>query len=179
MTRYRIEQDHALYFVTFSIVQWLPVLTSRESCDIVCRSLDFCHEHKHLRVNCYVIMPTHLHAILFDADFSSFRLRSTLADLRKYTGRRLVDHCAKHMPAWFIMTLQTSAGQDRKHQFWQSGTHPEAIYSETFWRQKMDYIHDNPCRKGLVKEPHHWRYSSAAYWLEGQMCDIRLTPVEW
>jgi REP element-mobilizing transposase RayT len=179
MTRYRIVQEHALYFVTFGIVQWLPVLTSRESCQIVSESFDFCHQHKHLRVNAYVIMPTHLHAILFDADFDTGRLQRTLADLRKYTGRQLVDYCAKHMPACFTTTLRASAGRDRLHRFWQSGIHPEAIYTEFFWRQKLDYLHDNPCRKGLVREPHHWRYSSAAHWLEGQKCDIRLTPIEW
>lgn len=179
MTRYRIEQDHALYFVTFSIVEWLPVLTSQESCQIVSESLDFCHERKHLRVNAYVIMPTHVHAILFDANFNSGRLLRTLADLRKYTGRQLTRYCATHMPACFITTLQASAGQDRKHRFWQSGIHPEAIYSEPFWRQKIDYLHDNPCRKGLVRNPQDWRFSSAAYWLTGQECNIRLTQVEW
>lgn len=29
----------------------------------------------------------------------------------------------------------------------------------------MDYIHDNPVRKGLVWEATAWRFSSAAYWL--------------
>lgn len=93
MTRYQIVQEHALYFVTFSVVEWLPVFVAEEPCRIVTDSLNFCHKHKHLRVNAYVIMPTHLHAILFDEDFDANRLQQTLTDLRKYTGRQLTDHC--------------------------------------------------------------------------------------
>lgn len=28
-------------------------------------------------------------------------------------------------------------------------------------RQKLDYIHQNPLRRGYVDQPEHWRYSSA------------------
>jgi putative transposase len=55
----------------------------------VTESLSFCHGAKELRVNAYVIMPTHLHMIVFDAEWDSERLRRTLADLRKFTGRQL------------------------------------------------------------------------------------------
>jgi len=65
MERYRIFSDGSVYFVTLTVVDWLPVFISQESCRIITDSLNFCHEHKGLRVNAYVIMPTHLHAILF------------------------------------------------------------------------------------------------------------------
>jgi len=28
--------------------------------------------------------------------------------------------------------------------------------------QKIEYIHNNPVRRGYVDEPQHWRYSSAS-----------------
>jgi hypothetical protein len=83
------------------------------------------------------------------------------------------------MPSCFAGTLRRAAGKDRKHRFWQGGTHPEAIYTQHFWREKIDYIHANPIRKGLVAEAHHWRYSSAAYWLEGGGSDVVLSAVDW
>ena len=27
--------------------------------------------------------------------------------------------------------------------------------------EKIEYIHNNPVKRGYVDEPHHWRYSSA------------------
>ena len=179
MTRYRIVQEHALYFVTFSAVEWLPIFVAEKPCRIITDSLNFCHKNKHLRVNAYVIMPTHLHAILFDEDCDTDRLQQTLTDMRKYTGHQLTDYCASHMPACFVRTMQEAAGKDRQHRFWQAGTHPEAIYTQAFWQQKSDYTHDNPCRKGLVREAHHWRFSSAAYWLVGGESEVILTPVVW
>jgi putative transposase len=179
MTRYRIVQGHAVYFVTFSIVEWLPIFVAEEPCCIVADSLNYCHEHKHLRVNAFVVMPTHLHAIVYDEDFDANRLKQTLGDMRKYTGQQLTKHCLSHMPPCFGSVLRRTAAKDRQHRLWQGGTHPEAVFSKSFWRQKIDYIHNNPIRKGLVREAHHWRFSSAAYWLEGGESDVNLTPVNW
>lgn len=53
-----------------------------------------------------------------------------------------------------------------RFQVWQEGSHPEAIFTEKFARQKMDYIHMNPVRAGLVETPEQWLYSSVrAYYL--------------
>jgi len=51
--------------------------------------------------------------------------------------------------------------QDRDFQLWQEGSHPQAVHNEDMMRQKPDYIHHNPVRRGYVDVPVHWRYSSA------------------
>jgi putative transposase len=71
MERYRFHSDGVLFYVTFSVVDWLPIFVSETACKIETESLNFCHRQKGLRVNAYVIMPTHLHAILFHADFQA------------------------------------------------------------------------------------------------------------
>lgn len=177
----RIHDDAALYYLTFSVVQWLPVFVSEEPCLIVTESLNYCHREKSLRINAFVIMPTHLHLIVSDADFNSQRLRQTLTDMRKYTGRQLADYCDQKMPAVFRQILRSARREDRARHFWQQSRHPEAIWSYTFWRTKVDYVHDNPRRKGLVRDATHWRFSSAAYWLldPPRESDVVLTQVAW
>ena len=181
MERYRIHADAAVYYLTYSVVDWLPIFVSEASCKIVTDSLTFCHRHKHLRINAYVLMPTHLHLIVFDADLDCERLTRTLADFRKYTGRQLSDYSIQHGPKCFLATLRDQATADRERRFWQPSRHPEAIQGERFWQQKFDYLHDNPCRKGLVRSPEHWRFSSAPWYLsEGvQGVDVPLTPIAW
>ena len=98
MERYRIHPEAAVYFLTYSIVEWLPIFVSQASCKFVTDSLAFCHREKHLRINAFVIMPTHLHLIVLDADLSTERLVRTLADFRKFTGRQLSDYCDRHGP---------------------------------------------------------------------------------
>lgn len=150
MERYRITSDASVYYVTFSVVDWLPVFVSEAAFRIVTDSLNYCHDHKGLRINAFVIMPTHMHAIVFDKEWSAERLRATLTDFRKFTGRSLSDFCSQHLPACFAETLRGAATADRERRFWQPSRHPEAIETESFWRVKLDYLHENPCRKGLV-----------------------------
>ena len=179
--RFRIVEDAHVYFVTYTIVEWLPVFVSEKACRIVSDSLKFCHQKKRLCTNAYVIMPTHLHAIFFDETFDNERLQQSLADFRKFTGRQLSDYCASHLPKCFLETLRASSTADRKRRFWQPSRHPEAIQSEKFWRQKLDYLHENPCRKGLVSQAASWRFSSAAYYVSDgtEACDVRISALDW
>jgi putative transposase len=181
MERIRIHAEAAVYYLTYSIVEWLPVFVSQSSCQIVTDSLAFCHREKDLRINAYVIMPTHLHLIVFDADLDSERLMRSLADFRKYTGRQLSDYCIQHGPKCFGDTLRDQATADRERRFWQPSRHSEAIQEERFWQQKLDYLHDNPYRKGLVRSANHWRFSSAAWYLSDgdRAVDVPLTPIAW
>ncbi len=47
------------------------------------------------------------------------------------------------------------------YQLWEEGSHPQLIESESIMRQKVDYIHYNPVKRGYVDKPEDWRYSSA------------------
>ena len=180
MEKYRIVPGVGVYFVTFTVVEWLPVFVDEASCQIIADSLNFCHANKALRIHAYVIMPNHMHAIVFDADFDPMRLKQTLDDFRKFTGRQLLDFCATHRPASFTEEFRRQAGKDRDRRFWQSTRHPEGITSEKFLVQKLNYTHDNPRRKGLMRNAQDWRFSSAAYWmgLEDKN-DVLLSAVGW
>jgi hypothetical protein len=55
------------------------------------------------------------------------------------------------------------------------------IETEGFWQTKMDYLHQNPVRKGLVRQAEHWRFSSASYWESGGTIenDVLLSAILW
>jgi hypothetical protein len=81
----------------------------------------------------------------------------------------------------FADTLRQHATVDRDRRLWQPSRHPEAMETEPFWRQKSDYLHDNPRRKGLVRSPLDWRWSST-HWNASdglESCDVPLTAIEW
>lgn len=179
MDRYRIVDGVGVYFITFTIVDWLPVFVDEIPISILMDSLKYCIAYKNLRVNSYVIMPNHMHAIVFDARFDSPKLKQTLADFRKFTGRQLSDYVVRQYSTAISSVLRSKELKDRERRFWQSGWHAEGIYSEYFWDQKANYLHCNPCRKGLVRSPQDWRYSSAAYWLEGKPVDLPIADVIW
>ena len=181
MEYHRIQPDNAIYFLTFTVVKWLPIFTSAEPCLIVTNSLNYCHQHKDLRINAYVIMPTHLHLILFDKDFDVPRLQQTINDFRKFTGRRLADFCEQNMSQAFQATIQQTVRTDRKRHVWQQSKRPIAIWSESFWRTKFIYIHQNPVRSNLTEEATDWHFSSAAHWLLDPPgnSDVKLSGIQW
>lgn len=181
MERYRITQDASVYYITWSIVEWLPVFISEQACRIITDSFQFCHNHKGLRVNAFVIMPTHLHAIVFDQSFRAAPLEETLTDCRKFTGKALANIVDQSSPKCFGQVLRDASGGDRERRFWQPSRHPVAILDERFYLQKLNYLHSNPVRKGLVIRGRDWRFSSAAWFDSDKQAssEVSLSPLLW
>ncbi len=55
-----------------------------------------------------------------------------------------------------------SHSRNKNYQFWQYGNHTEEIYSNKFLWSKLDYIHLNPVRSGIVAKASDYVYSSAS-----------------
>ena len=51
--------------------------------------------------------------------------------------------------------------RNKEFQFWRQDNCPKELYSGLFISQKMNYIHYNPVKAGLVERPEHYLYSSA------------------
>jgi REP element-mobilizing transposase RayT len=182
MERYRFHIDGAVYYCTFSIVEWLPVFISEAACKLITDSLNYCHRSKGLHTNAYVIMPTHVHGVFFHESLQSTALEKVITDLRKFTGRQIADFAEASLPPSFGKVLEQQAGEDRARRVWQPTRHPVQLETESFWRSKLDYLHANPVRKGLVHRPEDWRFSSASHWLGKPQTppnDVILTAIEW
>ena len=179
--RYRIVDGALVYFVAFSLVEGLPVFVSDEPCKIVTDSLNFCREKKGLCTNAFVILPTHMHMIVFDEAYDNERLQRSLTDFRRFTGRSLNDYCAGRLPSCFLESLRDSSTTDRERRFWQPSRHPEAIVSETLGKQKLDCLHENPRRKGLVRRAANRRFSSTEHYVSDgrETCDVKISAVDW
>lgn len=55
-----------------------------------------------------------------------------------------------------------SHSRNKEYQFWQYGNHAEEIYTNEFMWSKLDYIHLNPVKAGLVAKASDFVYSSAS-----------------
>jgi len=158
-SRYAIHEAHAAYFVTSTIVEWLPVFTSAACCDILVRSLLHCREHKGLRIHAWIILDNHFHAILSAPD-----LASPLTDFKRFTSRSLLEQIKMEKREWLLNQLAYYCAAHKKgsaHQVWQEGVHTQAITGDEMMQQKLGYMHQNPVKRGFVAAPEHWRYSSA------------------
>jgi len=158
-SRYRVHEPHAAYFVTATVVEWLPVFTTKARCDILIQSLENCRQHKGLKIYAWVILDNHFHAILAAPD-----LPRVLADFKRHTAQRLLEQLEQEHGEWLLNQFQyfcAAHKSESKHQVWQEGSHPQEITSDEMMVQKQEYIDNNPVRRGLVAATGHWRYSSA------------------
>ena len=173
-SRYRINQRLAAHFVTATIVSWLPVFTTAARCDILIQSFEYCRAHKGLKIRAWVILDNHFHAI-----FSAPDLSRVLADLKRHTAQRILELLKAERCEWLINQLKyfrLAHKLESIHQIWQEGSHPQSIPSDEIMLQKLEYLHNNPVKRGLVAAPEHWRYSSAHEWCKGSSPVLRCDP---
>jgi putative transposase len=78
----------------------------------------------------------------------------------------------------YFLTAARRVGKGNIFKIWQSGSHPEAITTRDFFFQKLNYIHNNPVRKGYVARPEHWLYSSARNYLLNDQAILAVDMVE-
>ena len=62
--RYKIRDQEGLYFVTFTVVGWVDLFVRNSYRDCIIGSFEYCQEKKGLNVYAFVIMTSHIHAIL-------------------------------------------------------------------------------------------------------------------
>jgi REP element-mobilizing transposase RayT len=158
-SRYRIYEDYYPYFLTCTVVGWLPVFTRSDTVQILYDSWRFLHDQGRLVLYGYVILENHLHLIASSADLSK-----EIGDFKSFTARRLIDYLEVNNARTLLKLLHFLKARhktDRMYQFWQEGSHPQQIQNDEIMRQKLDYIHRNPVERGYVEEAVHWRHSSA------------------
>ncbi len=158
-TRYRVYENQEPHFLTCTAVNWFPIFTRPEPVEIVLDSLRFLQREGRLVVYGYVIMVNHLHLVASAPDIAK-----EMGDFKSFTARRIIDLLRELNDRTFLWLLRSTKARhktDRDYQLWQEGSHPQQILGEDMMRQKLEYLHGNPVKRGYVDDPLHWRCSSA------------------
>lgn len=181
----KITESDGIYFVTFTTVQWIDLFTRREYKNILVESLRYCQEHKGLLIHAFVFMTNHLHLIISRTPDGA-ELSDIIRDFKKFTSRRLVQ-AVKELPEsrreW-LLWLFSRAGEhnpnNTQYQVWQQDSHPVELRTLKFIRQKLNYIHDNPVKEGIVFSSAEYVYSSASvYFGLPQECPLEVVPLDF
>lgn len=165
MSEYRITTKDELCFVTLTVVGWVDVFTRNEYKDILIKNIQYCQQNENFEVFSYVIMSNHIHLVCrrFDNDLKELlgRLKSNSA---KQIIKAIENNPQESRKEWLLYLFKYFAKTNKQysqHHFWQYTVHPILLYSNDVIKQKVDYIHLNPVRAGLVNEPENYIYSSA------------------
>ncbi len=165
----RRSYDDQLYahFVTFSCYRRRRLLDEDQPKRILLAELNAQLDRQAARCIGFVIMPDHVHAILW------FPKTGQLARFLQ-SWKRLSSY---HIRAWYRETKsQYFADLDMGSQFWTAKSFTFEIYSETKLREKLEYMHRNPVRAGLADRVTDWPWSSARWYVLQQSVGV---PVAW
>jgi REP element-mobilizing transposase RayT len=165
---YLIRDQTLPHFITATVVDWIDIFTRQTYRDSVIESLDYCIKNKGMILYGYVIMSNHIHLIIQSEDG---KLSDLIRDFKKITAKNILEKIQvvpESRKEWMLERFKLAAEKqtrNKNYQFWQYGNHAEEIYTNKFMWSKLDYIHLNPVRAGLVEKASQYIYSSSSNYI--------------
>jgi putative transposase len=166
--KYSISDQSGCYFVTFTVINWIDIFTRKEYRDIVVDSLNYCIKEKGLNVYAWVIMSNHIHLII-STKTEQENISEVIRDFKKYTSKEIVkaiQEIPESRKEWLLNAMSKEAkriGRATHYKLWKDDNHAITIDGKIISiKERLNYIHDNPVRAGLVAEQWDYIYSSAA-----------------
>jgi len=152
---YIIRDQERIHFITATLVDWIDVFTRKSYKHVVIESLAFCIEKKGMLLYGYVIMCNHIHLII---QSKTGKLSDLIRDFKKFTATNILEKIQTEPESrreWMLERFKKATethNRNKNYQFWQYGNHAEEVYSHKFMWSKLDYIHLNPVRAGIVEK---------------------------
>lgn len=150
--RISIHQNQGVYFLTFTIERWYYLFDRHNRWQILADALSFAQARRHLKLHGYVFMLNHVHLLVSSPDMIAF-----VRDFKRHTSKEFKKNIQQHEANVLELFIESSGS----YHFWQKTNAPKVIESENFFRQKLNYIHNNPVKKQYVTQGEHWKWSSA------------------
>lgn len=156
---YRIHEPTHPHFMTCTVLHWIPLFTRQESVKILLESFRYLQKTDNFKLYAYDILENHLHIVAQNDDIGR-----SMAKFKAHTAKELIKLLQQENVKTILNQLafyKKVHKVDREYQVWQEGIQPKLIQNDTMMKDKIEYIHNNPVKRGYVDEAQHWRYSSA------------------
>jgi REP element-mobilizing transposase RayT len=164
------------YFITLTVVGWIDVFNRREYVEIFIKNINYCQQHKGLKVFAYVIMPSHIHMVVQQ---EAGKLNEVLRDFKSFTAKEILHSIKENQHEsrreWMMYLFKhfgKKSKQNKEYMFWQKTSHPIELYTNSVIDQKINYIHNNPVEAGIVTSPECYVYSSANSFSEINVLEV-------
>ncbi len=125
----------------------------------------------------YVIMPEHVHILFWPCE-PQYEIRRVRTALKAPVARQALAFIRKKAP-WFLDKLKDAQPNGEIHyRFWQrGGGYDRNVFEAATLLQMIEYIHNNPVRRGLVEKATDWVWSSARFHAGMRPVPIEMDPL--
>ena len=132
-----------MFFVTTSTLKHQSLFSQSSKLDLLEKQLFNMFPDYANALMGYVLMPNHLH-LLVGCNQGGSQLSKFMGSFKSLSAR----------------LIYTESGSIWEHRF-----DDLLITTDQQFRIKLNYIHENPVREGLVTRAADWQWSSAGFWL--------------
>jgi putative transposase len=163
-----------LHFVTFSCYRRRPYLGTARARNSFVTILGKVRSKRNFLLLGFVVMPEHVHLLISEPRGSN---PSKVLQVLKQQVSRALRKKRKVAPTGQL-SLKFAAVQGEEKHFWQRRFYDFNVWSERKFWEKLEYMHANPVKRGLVLHPKDWPWSSWAYYAKGGLELIRIDSIE-
>lgn len=155
-------KSETLYFVTTTIVNFAPVFTENKYCDLLIHNIKHYQERYGFKILGYVIMPSHLHWVI-EIQPKLGSISDIMRDIKKYSAWDLMEALERDNQTGLFSLFLANAKelQNQRRKFWMKRLDDQVIRTIKMLQTKLEYIHHNPVKAGLVDTQEDYKYSSA------------------
>ena len=152
-------------FITGTIYNWDHLLKEDDCKQIVIDSFHWLTKNKKCTVNAFVVMPNHFHMLWKISD--GLERKDVQGAFFSFTAHKFEEYLKQKNPLQLEKHFLDKS--DRSFQFWEREPMVKECWTKKFFRQKLNYIHFNPCQPhwNLARTPEEYKWSSANFYETG------------
>jgi putative transposase len=143
-----------LHYITCSCYRRQPFLGSASRRDLFLKIFEEVRQKYEFQVVGYVVMPEHIHLLIGEPDDGSVAI--IMQVLKQRVSRQ------------GLAKARARLAEAAPPAFWHTRSYNFNVFSQKKVAEKLDYIHWNPVKRGLVASPEQWRWSSYRYYALGE-----------
>jgi REP element-mobilizing transposase RayT len=175
--KWKHDDSYLMYFCTFTCYDWLWLFDIVNGYDLVYKWFDVMKKKGYYTTG-YVIMPNHLHVILYFPELG-FELNKIIGNAKRFMAYEIIKRLKKTGRTDILECLEESVSKRERakgqlHKVFTESFDAKGIYSDDFFHQKLDYIHLNPVRGRwqLVNDYADYEHSSASFMKQEKLSSI-------
>ena len=180
-----IHETDGIFFITITCYSWISLLQITNTYDAVYKWFDWLKKEGHY-VAGYVIMPNHIHALIaFSKTKKNTNINKIIGNGKRFLAYKIIDRLKEATNISLLKKLSdavevTGRKRGKLHEGYEDSFDIKECLTQKFIKQKLDYIHNNPCSgKWMLADcPENYVHSSAKFYTTGEQGIYPVTHVQ-
>jgi putative transposase len=163
--------------LTFSCFRRLPLLGRDRTRQWFLEALDAARRKFNLALWAYVIMPEHVHVVVWPRN-PVYEIRLIRTALKVPVQRKALAFLRREAPGFLDRLRDEQPNGELHYRFWlRGGGYDRNITDSKTLRTMIEYIHQNPVSRGLATEATDWPWSSARFYASRSDAMLAMDPL--